>query len=215
LDFPNIVEKSFLIENKENLNLQGNGTKNDPIIIDEKANIPVNLIFKTDDLYIFIKNTNIGFVVFDKCKNITIEDSIVLTLKMKSCQNITVQNNIIKDIKNYYGFNIIVENNRIHSFSNVHKFVVWVLIISVITGISLLILSYILDMYILRNLTLYTVAFGAVIFFYEFSVKKTRRFIDKKFKNNDFSRDNIERFNYENYSDNGINRLENEFQDKE
>jgi len=215
MDFPSIVEKSFLIENKENLNLQGNGTKNDPIVIDEKANIPVNLIFKTENLYILIKDTNIGFAVFDKCKNITIEDSIVLTLKMKSCQNITIQNNIIRDIKNYYGFNIIVENNRIHSFSNLHEFVVWLLIISVITGLSLLILSYILDMYILRNLTLYVIAFGAIIFLYEFSSKKTRRFIVKKFKNNDFSGDRIEDFNYENYSVNEIDRLEKEFQDKE
>ncbi|MFX1260350.1 MAG: hypothetical protein ACFFAN_21070, partial [Promethearchaeota archaeon] len=61
----NIIDKSFIEKNKEKLNWKGNGTQDNPIIINNNVALPQNLILKTEDLHIHLKNIDIGVLLLE------------------------------------------------------------------------------------------------------------------------------------------------------
>ncbi|MFX1394042.1 MAG: hypothetical protein ACFFAH_10750 [Promethearchaeota archaeon] len=186
MEIPNVIEKEFLTENSEKIGWRGKGTRDNPIIIDDE-NIPYNVIFKTEDLYIQLKNIDIGIIILDKCQNIIIDDSIISLVKLKSCKNVIIKNNLIRIIKDYFGKNNIIEKNRIYSVSNRRLFTIILLFISLTFGL-LAIYSYIIDFYLLRDVMVILLISGVIILIVEVTEKKSKRFLPKKFKKNEFIR---------------------------
>ena len=191
MEIPNVIEKEFLTENSEKIGWRGKGMKDNPIIIDDEK-IPYNVIFKTDDLYIHLRSIDIGMIIFDKCQNIIIEDSIISLVKLKSCKNVIIKNNLIRVIKDYFGKDNIFEKNRIYSISNRRLFTIIFLITSLAAGL-LAIFSYIIESYLLRDVMVILLISGVIILFVELIEKKSKRFLPKKFKNNEFIRSSGEK----------------------
>lgn len=185
MNIPTIIERSFVDENKEKLGWKGNGTENEPFIIDDSIDLPVDVIFKTEDLYINMKDIDINIVILDKCQNIIIEDSIISYLKLKSCENIVIKNNLIRKVKNSFGKNIIIENNRIHRFFNIRKFTIYILLLSLVAG-GIAILSYSIAVFLLRDLMLLLLVIGLIVLGIEIIGKRSKRFLPKNFKKNEF-----------------------------
>jgi len=77
------IAKSTIEKQSMHYNWKGDGTKENPLIIDKDDKFPQNMIFRTEDLHIQIKNIDIGLLVFERCQNIIIEDSILSLVKLK------------------------------------------------------------------------------------------------------------------------------------
>ncbi|TFG20718.1 MAG: hypothetical protein EU529_14485 [Promethearchaeota archaeon] len=184
MDIPNVIEKEFLMENIEKIDWKGSGTKDNPIIVEDET-LPYNVIFKTEDLYIHLKDIDIGMLVLDNCQNIIIEDSIISLIKLKSCKNVMIKNNLIRVVKLSFSKNISIEKNRIYSLFNIRLFTTIVLIISLASGL-LAIFSYIIELYLLQDLMAALLIAGLIILIIELLGKKSKRFLPKKFKKNEF-----------------------------
>jgi len=184
LGIPNVIEKEFLIENIEKIDWKGSGTQDNPIIVEDES-LPYNVIFKTEDLYIHLKDIDIGMLILDKCQNIIIEDSIISLVKLKSCNNVVIKNNLIREVKLSFSKNITIEKNRIYSFFNIRLFTTITLIISLASGL-LAIFSYLIGLYLLQDLLAVLLITGLIILIIELLGKKSKRFLPKKFKNNEF-----------------------------
>ena len=172
------------MENIEKIDWKGSGTQDNPILINDE-NIPYNVIFKTEDLYIHLNDIDIGMLVLDNCQNIIIEDSIISLVKLKSCKNVMIRNNLIREVKLSFSKNISIEKNRIYSIFNIRLFTTIVLISSLASGL-LAIFSYIIDLYLLQDLMAALLITGLIILIIELLGKKSKRFLPKKFKNNEF-----------------------------
>jgi len=184
LDIPNVIEKEFLMENIEKIEWKGSGIQDNPIIVEDET-LPYNVIFKTEDLYIHLKDIDIGMLILDKCQNIIIEDSIISLVKLKLCKNIVIKNNLIRVVKLSFSKNITIEKNRIYSIFNIRLFTIIVLIISLVSGL-LAIFSYIIELYLLQNSLAALLITGLIILIIELLGKKSKRFLPKNFKNNEF-----------------------------
>jgi len=184
LDIPNVIEKEFLIENIANIDWKGDGTQDNPIIVEDET-LPYNVIFKTEDLYIHLKDIDIGMLVLDKCQNIIIEDSIISLVKLKSCKNVVIKNNLIREVKLSFSKNNTIQKNRIYSIFNIRPFTILVLLISLASGL-LAIFSYIIELYLLQDIMAALLITGLIILIIELLGKTSKRFLPKKFKNNEF-----------------------------
>jgi len=184
LEIPTIIEKEFLTENIEKIGWKGKGTKDSPLIIDD-VNLPFNVIFKTDDLYIHLRKIDIGMMILDKCQNIIIEDSIISLVKLKSCENVRIRNNLIRTIKVYFGKRNTIEDNRIYSVFIRRLFTIIVFIVALASSL-LSIFSYILEYFLFRDLMVVLLIFCIIIFSIELAGKKSKRYLPKKFKKNEF-----------------------------
>ncbi len=172
------------MENIEKIDWKGSGTQDNPIIVEDET-LPYNVIFKTEDLYIHLKDIDIGMLVLDKCQNIIIEDSIISLVKLKSCKNVVIKDNLIRVVKLSYSKNITIEKNRIYSIFNIRLFTTLVLISSLASGI-LAIFSYIIELYLLQDIMAALLITGLIILIIELLGKKSKRFLPKKYKNNEF-----------------------------
>ncbi|MFX0186675.1 MAG: hypothetical protein ACFE8A_02950 [Candidatus Hodarchaeota archaeon] len=184
MEIPSIIEKEFLKANIEKIGWKGKGTKDSPLIIDDD-NLPYNVIFKTDDLYLHLRNIDIGIMILDKCQNIIIEDSIISLVKLKSCENVIIKNNLMRTIKVYFGKRNTIENNRIYSAYNRRLFTIIIFIVALASGLLSLI-SYIIESYLLRDLMVALLICCILIFSIELAGKKSKRYLPKKFKKNEF-----------------------------
>ena len=180
-----IILKSTIDNHTAKYNWRGEGTKENPIIVDKDENLPQNIIFRTEDLYIQLKNIDIGLIVFERCQNIILEDSILSIVKLKSCNNIVIRDNLIKDIKLFFSEDLIIENNRFYSFSNIRLFTILMFIFASTSGI-IFFLSYIEFLYFLRELTFPVLILCAVLFFFDLKKKTNKILIGKRFRNNEF-----------------------------
>lgn len=185
MDIPSVLEQSFIKENIDKLGWKGEGTEKDPIIIEDDTNLPVSILFKTDDLHIHIKDIDLNMIILNKCQNIKIEDSTISFLKLKSCSNVVIRDNLIRVVKNFYGKDNIIENNRLYSVSNVRRLTVIMFFIAISAG-SLSILSYILEQYLLQDIL--GVLFGCSVIFVVVDIvkKRSKRFLPKNIKKNEF-----------------------------
>ncbi|TFF97291.1 MAG: hypothetical protein EU540_08985 [Promethearchaeota archaeon] len=184
MDIPNVIEKEFLMENIEKIDWKGSGTQDNPIIVEDET-LPYNVIFKTEDLYIHLKDIDIGMLVLDNCQNIIIEDSIISFVKLKSCKNVVIKNNLIRVVKLSFSKKNTIEKNRIYSFFNIRLFTTIILIISLASGL-LAIFSYIIELYLFQDLMAALLITGLIILIIELLGKKSKRFLPKKFKKNEF-----------------------------
>lgn len=181
----NIIAKSTIDKQVIEYGWKGNGTKENPIIIENDEALPQNIVFRTENLYIKMKNIDIGILIFERCQNIIIEDSILSIIKVKSCNNIIIKDNLIRDIKIFFSEDLIIENNRLYSFSNIRFFTILMFIFASISGIVFF-LSYIEILYFLRELAFSVLVLCAVLFFLDIKEKKTKYLMGKKFRNNEF-----------------------------
>ncbi len=74
------------------LNWHGNGTANDPYIIDSYENFPTELRIYQSTLYISIKNCNLKYFTMKKCKNIILENCAFKSLRLHKCVDIQIEN---------------------------------------------------------------------------------------------------------------------------
>jgi len=180
-----IIAKSPIDKQVMKYGWKGDGTKENPIIIDNDEVLPQNILFRTENLCIQIKNIDIGILIFERCQNITIEDSILSIIKVKSCNNIIIKDNLIRDMKIFFSEDLIIENNRLYSFSNIRFFTILMFIFASISGVVFF-LSYIELLYFLRELAFSVLALCAVLFFLDIKEKRNKILIGKKFRNNEF-----------------------------
>jgi hypothetical protein len=166
-------------------NWKGDGTKDNPVIIENDEALPQNMIFRTENLHIQLKNIDIGLLVFERCQNILLEESILSIIKLKSCNSIIIRDNLIKEIKILFSEDLVIENNRFYSFSNIRLFTILMFIFASIAG-ALVFLSYIEFFYFLRELTFPVLIVCAILFFLDIKTKRNKILISKKFKNNEF-----------------------------
>ncbi len=181
----NIIAKITIDTHVVKYEWKGDGTKENPIIIDNDEVLPQNIVFRTEDLHIQLKNIDIGIIVFERCQNIILEDSILSIVKLKSCNNIILRDNLIKDIKILFSEDLIIENNRFYSFSNIRIFTILMFIFASISGVVFF-LSYIELLYFLRELTFPVLILCAVLFFLDIKEKRNNILISKRFRNNEF-----------------------------
>jgi hypothetical protein len=180
-----IIAKETIDKDVIKYDWKGDGTKENPIIIDKDERLPQNIIFKTEDLHIQLKNIDIGVIVFERCQNIILEDSILSIVRLKSCNGIILRDNLIKEIKILFSEDLIIENNRFYYFSNIRLFTILMFIFASISGL-LFFLSYIELLFFLRELTFPVLVLCAVLFFLDIKRKRNKILIGKKFRNNEF-----------------------------
>jgi len=181
----NVIAKITIDKHVIKYDWKGEGTKKNPIIIDNDEALPQNIVFRTEDLYIQLKNIDIGEIIFERCQNVIIEDSILSIIKLKSCNNIIIRNNLIRDIKIFFSEDLIIENNRFYSFSNIRLFTILMFIFASISGLVFF-LSYIELLYFLRELAFSVLILCAVLFFLDIREKRNKIFLGKRFRNNEF-----------------------------
>ena len=180
-----IIEKNTIDKHVIKYDWTGDGNKENPIIIDNDELLPQNIIFRTEDLHIQLKNIDISGIIFERCQNIILEDSILSIVKLKSCNKIILRENLIKDIKIFFSDDLIIENNRFYSFSNIRFFTILMFIIASISGV-IFFLSYIEIFYFLRELAFSVLILCALLFFFDIKEKRNKILISKKFRTNDF-----------------------------
>ena len=185
MEIPKIIEKTFFEENKANIDWKGKGTQNEPIVIDDRIDLPLNIRFMTGDLYIHIRNIDINIIVLENCQNIILEDSILSKIKLIKCNNIIIRENLIRDMKIFFGRDNIIEKNRIYTILNLHSSIYLALTIALFSGL-LVILSYIENFYILRYIGVFLLFISVIAVLFEITEKKDTRFLTNKLKNNEF-----------------------------
>jgi hypothetical protein len=182
---PEIIDKSFFEENKANIDWKGKGTQNEPFVIDDRIDLPLNIRFMTGDLYIHIRNIDINILVLENCQNIIVEDSILSKIKILKCNNVIIRENLIRDMKIFFGRDNIIEKNRIYSILNMRSFTLLALIIALFSGL-LIVLSYVEGFYIFRYIGVFLLFIGVITVLFEITEKRDTRFLTYKLKNNDF-----------------------------
>ena len=80
---------------KKKMNWQGNGSKNDPIMIEHLGDLPPILKIYKSSLHYHIKNLSIDKLTCHKSQNITIENNVIKYLKIEECYNLILVNNKI------------------------------------------------------------------------------------------------------------------------
>lgn len=185
MEIPKIIEKTFFEENKANIDWKGKGTQNEPIVIDDRIDLPLNIRFMTGDLYIHIRNIDINVLVLDNSHNIIIEDSILSKIKLIKCNNIIIRENLIRDMKIFFGRDNIIEKNRIYTILNLHSSIYLALTIALFSGL-LVILSYIENFYVLRYIGVFLLFISVIAVLFEITEKKDTRFLTNNLKNNEF-----------------------------
>ena len=84
---------------KIEMNWDGNGSKLDPIVIDQVGTLPLSIKISRSRLYYHIKNLTIGKLTCCNAKNINIENCIIKHLKIEGCENLTLLNNTVLKLK--------------------------------------------------------------------------------------------------------------------
>lgn len=185
MKIPEIIDKSYFDKNNTSVGWKGKGTQNEPIIIDDSIEFPLNIRFMTGDLYIHIRNIDINILVLDNCQNIIVEDSILSKIKLIKCNNVIIRENIIRDMKIFFGSDNIIEKNRIYTLINLRSFTYLALTIALFSGL-LVVLSYIEGFYILRYIGVFLLFICVIAVLFEIAEKKDSRFLTNKLKNNEF-----------------------------
>ena len=94
--FTKISDKAIESLKKE-LNWDGNGSKIEPIRIDNLGSLPLNVKIYKSSLYYNIKNLTIDKLTCRNTQNITIENCTIKHLEIHGCYNLTlINNNILK-----------------------------------------------------------------------------------------------------------------------
>lgn len=185
MKIPEIIDKSFFEENKANIDWKGKGTQNEPFVIDDRIDLPLNIRFLTGDLYIHIRNIDINILILENCQNIIVEDSILSKIKIVKCNNVIIRENLIRDMKIFFGRDNIIEKNRVYTILNLRSFTLLALSIALFSGLFI-VLSYIEGFYIFRYIGVFLLFISVITVLFEITEKKDTRFIIKKLKNNDF-----------------------------
>jgi len=185
LKIPEIIDKSFFDKSNTSAGWKGKGTQNEPIVIDDSIDLPLNIRFMTGDLYIHLKKIDINVLVLENCQNIIVEDSILSKIKIVKCNNLTIRENLIRDMRIFFGRDNIIEKNRIYTIINLRSFTYLALTIALISGL-LVVLSYIEGFYILRYIGVFLLFIGVIAVLFEIAEKKDSRFLTNKLKSNTF-----------------------------
>jgi len=181
----NVIDKISINEYREAYGWKGDGTEENPIIIDNDEILAQIVLFKTDDLHIQLKNIDIGVLIFEKCQNIIIEDSILSIIKIRSCKDVIIRDNIIIAIRISFSENVIVEHNRICTISNIRTFTILMIVVASISGL-IFFLSYLENLYFLRAISVLVFVLSTILFFLDIIEKRNKFLINKAFKNNEF-----------------------------
>ncbi|TFG03307.1 MAG: hypothetical protein EU539_12380 [Promethearchaeota archaeon] len=181
----NTIDKNFLEEHRDKFGWKGSGSEKNPIIIDKDENLPQNIVMKTDNLFIHVKDIDRATLVLEKCQNVTIEDCIITLIKLYKCRNIEIRNNLIREIQIFFGKSIKIENNRLFSYLNLRYFTA-ILIVSASLSALLFFLSYPFNFYILREMSFFVLISCLILFFIEMKKKHGKFFLNRNFQNNEF-----------------------------
>ena len=106
--------KEGTLENlRATLGLEGEGTKESPIIIDNLGDVAITLSMRTKSKYIILRNLTISKLSIIDSQNITIENCFIGDLEISVCQNLIFTNNTILSIRQVLCKNCLFENNNI------------------------------------------------------------------------------------------------------
>lgn len=83
---PKYSEKNNIIE----LNCEGNGTENDPLIIDEFVPLPKSFEINDSEIFIHITNHTLSNLKISISKNITIDNCYIEWFELNSCAHIKI-----------------------------------------------------------------------------------------------------------------------------
>jgi len=74
------------------IDCKGDGTKENPIIIEPLSSIPKSFIINGYKYHIVVKEFKSSYILAEQCQNISIEDTELNRLRMERCSNITISN---------------------------------------------------------------------------------------------------------------------------
>ena len=106
---------------KKEMNWEGKGSKNDPIIIEHLRDLPPILKFYKGRIHYHIKNLTIDKLTCHKTQNITIENNVIKYLKMEECFNLNLVNNKILKHKVAFTKGCAFIDNKIYNFEEFIK----------------------------------------------------------------------------------------------
>ena len=115
-----IISLKSLPKLKQKYGWKGEGIFSDPLVIDNIDGLQPFMSFKTNDLFIHIKNITVFHISFKRCKNITIENCKIGSLRLERCSFISVRKNKISEIPIIYSRACNIEGNQI-SKENIDK----------------------------------------------------------------------------------------------
>jgi len=108
----NVKNKEFPLI-KEQMKWQGEGTQNDPVVIDFINQAYTDIYFRNINEYVHLngfKNKKLGF---KSCQNFQIEDCSINALVLVDCRNFSVKNNIVAKVVSLHSGECLFTENTI------------------------------------------------------------------------------------------------------
>ena len=98
---------------KEKQGWSGEGTPENPIIIDNVKGLKLNLKFKPSDLHYILRGLSLYSVSCDNTQNVTFENCRIYKLELEGCRDMEVRNNAIIGLKLFFTRASVVEGNQL------------------------------------------------------------------------------------------------------
>jgi hypothetical protein len=99
----------------------GNGSKHEPIVIDNLSNLSPNILIKHSTLFYLLKDVNVNKLTCSCTQNITIENCKFRSLKLKGCYDLIIVNNTILKVKIIHSKQNSFINNKISQIRKKHQ----------------------------------------------------------------------------------------------
>ncbi len=106
--------KEGTLENlRRTLGLEGEGTRESPIIIDDLGDVALRLSLRTKGVFLILRNLAISKLSIINSQNITVENCFIGNIELSVCRNLIFTNNTILSIRQVLCKNCLFENNTI------------------------------------------------------------------------------------------------------
>ncbi|MFX1446045.1 MAG: hypothetical protein ACFFHV_21760 [Promethearchaeota archaeon] len=116
------INEKNLIKFQKNLNWEGSGTKEDPIIIENLAGLKDLLRFKKIKSYIVIRNISLCELQIRHSANLTVQNCVVYYFMMEYCHNLLVEKSSIVHFDVEISNGNIFRNNNLHDRSGLNEY---------------------------------------------------------------------------------------------
>jgi hypothetical protein len=107
------LKRETFMELKTTLGWEGDGTQNNPIIVDNLFDLPSDLSINRIKDYIVFKDLTISSINFSFCRNITVQRCEIHSLYISVCHNMILEENAIKSFNISFGGNNLIIRNEI------------------------------------------------------------------------------------------------------
>lgn len=107
------LKKGTLENLRRTLGLEGEGTRESPIILDNLGDVALRLSLRTKGIFLTLRNLTISKLSIVDSQNITIENCFIGDLEISVCRNLIFTNNTILSIRQILCKNCLFESNSI------------------------------------------------------------------------------------------------------